>query len=76
MMADAVEAASRSMKNVTEENIKELVDTLINQQLADGQFNDANITFKDISTIKSVFKKKLLNIYHARIEYPETKANE
>jgi len=71
-----VEAASRSMKNVTEENIKELVDTLINQQLADGQFNDANITFKDISTIKSVFKKKLLNIYHARIEYPETKANE
>lgn len=73
MMADAVEAASRSMKNITVQNIEELVESIINKQQAEGQFNDADITFRDITTIKTVFKKKLTNIYHARIEYPESK---
>jgi len=72
-MADAVEAASRSMKNINNQNIDELVESIIDLQLNDGQFNDADITFKDITTIKTVFKKKLTNIYHARIEYPESK---
>ena len=73
MMADAVEAASRSMKNITMQNIDEVVESIIEKQQAEGQFNDADITFKDITTVKTVFKKKLINIYHARIEYPESR---
>lgn len=73
MMADSVEAASRSLKRITYQNIDDLVEGIINHQQVEEQFNDANITFKDITTIKTVFKKKLLNIYHARIEYPEEK---
>lgn len=73
MMADSVEAASRSFKKITFQAIDDLVDGIIDNLQAEEQFNDANITFKDITTIKTVFKKKLLNIYHARIEYPEQK---
>jgi len=73
MMADSVEAASRSFKKITSQAIDDLVEGIINNLQAEDQFNEANITFKDITTIKSVFKKKLLNIYHARIEYPEQK---
>ncbi|MDD2549950.1 MAG: HDIG domain-containing protein [Bacteroidales bacterium] len=75
MMADAVEAASKAMKDVNVENISSLVDNIIDYQQNDGQFNDSNITFKDIAEIKEVFKKKLQNIYHARIEYPEESAS-
>jgi putative nucleotidyltransferase with HDIG domain len=73
MMADSVEAASRSFKRVTFQAIDDLVEGIIDNLQTEDQFNDANITFKDITTIKSVFKKKLLNIYHARVEYPEQK---
>lgn len=73
MMADSVEAASRSLKKVNFHVIDEMVENIIRKLLADEQLNDANITFKDITTIKIVFKKKLMNIYHARIEYPEPK---
>lgn len=71
MMADSVEAASRAMKSITPETIDELVDNIINYQQIEEQFNDADITFKDITIIKSIFKKKLQNIYHPRIEYPK-----
>jgi hypothetical protein len=71
MMADSIEAASRSLKNITVEKINDLVEGIINNQQTDNQFNDANITFKDISEVKQIFKKKLLNIYHPRIEYPK-----
>lgn len=71
MMADSVEAASRSLKQITENSIDELVDKIINYQIEQGQFEDADITFKDITTAKNIFKTKLKNIYHARIEYPE-----
>lgn len=71
MMADSVEAASRTLKTYTLETIDSLVDNIINYQQIEEQFNEANITFKDISEIKKVFKKKLQNIYHARIEYPK-----
>lgn len=73
MMADSVEAASRSFKKITLQAIDELVENIIDTLQEEGQFNDANITFKDITTIKSVFKRKLQNIYHTRVEYPEEK---
>lgn len=71
MMADACEAASRSLKEYSNESIGNLVDNLIDHQASDGQFNNADITYKDISVIKKMFKKMLLNIYHVRIEYPK-----
>ena len=70
MMADSVEAASRSLADKTEESINKLVDGIIDKQIADKQFDNANLTFRDITTIKKVFKKKLKNIYHVRIAYP------
>jgi len=70
MMADAVEAASRSLSEVTLETIDDLVESIVNFQQMEDQFNEADITFKDITTIKTVFKKKLLNIYHVRVVYP------
>lgn len=71
MMADTIEAASRSLKEYTEEAIDELVETLINMQMGEGQFEEASITFKEIKEVKEVFKNKLKNIYHARIAYPK-----
>lgn len=70
MMADSVEAASRSLKETTVETINILVESIINNQLYDEQFSNSDITFRDISLIKEIFIKKLRNIYHARIEYP------
>ncbi len=70
MMADSVEAASRSMKKPNEENINELVDNIIDTQVKENQFDNANITFKDIATIKRVFKNRLMHIFHVRIAYP------
>jgi cyclic-di-AMP phosphodiesterase PgpH len=70
MMADSVEAASRSMKNPNEETINKLVDDIIDTQLRENQFDNANITLKDISTIKRVFKNRLMHIFHVRIAYP------
>jgi len=71
MMADAVEASSRSINNYTEESISELVERIVYLQEQDGQFSDIPLTFKDISDIKSAFKKRLSDIYHVRIAYPE-----
>lgn len=71
MMADAVEATSRTMVRYTEETISEMVERIIYLQEQDGQFSDIPLTFKDISDIKNSFKKRLLNIYHLRIAYPE-----
>lgn len=71
MMADTVEAASRSLKEYTEESISKLVDTLIDTQVSEGYFKLAPITFKDIDTIKKVFIEKLKIIYHTRIVYPK-----
>ncbi|MBR5466500.1 MAG: HDIG domain-containing protein [Bacteroidaceae bacterium] len=73
MMCDAVEAASRSLKEITEESISTLVEKIINGQLAEGHFNQAPITFLDIENAKEVLKSKLQTIYHTRIQYPELK---
>lgn len=71
MMADAVEAASRSLPEYTEESISNLVEKIIDAQVAEGYFKECPITFKDIATIKTVFKEKLKIAYHTRISYPE-----
>lgn len=70
MMADAVEAASRSLQEYTEESISCLVEKIIQTQINEGAFRDAPITLRDIETVKTVFKDKLRNIYHSRIVYP------
>ena len=73
MMADAVEAASRSLPEYTEESISNLIEKIIDAQVADGYFKDCPITFKDIALIKALFKEKLKTVYHTRITYPELK---
>ncbi|MFH4965650.1 HDIG domain-containing metalloprotein [Gaetbulibacter sp. M235] len=71
MMCDSVEAASKSLKEPTSTKIDAFVENIINKQIDEGQFLNANITFKEIQSIKKVLKHKLANIYHLRIEYPE-----
>jgi len=71
MICDAAEAASKSIKNLTAQVIDELIDKIVSKQMESGQFINAEINFKDIETVKKVIKKKLKNIYHLRIEYPE-----
>lgn len=73
MMADAVEASSRSLKEHTEEGITVLVNKIIDGQIADGLFKNAPLTFKDVENIKKVFIEKLKIIYHTRISYPDLK---
>ena len=73
MMADAVEAASRSLTEYTEENIGSLVDRIVDGQVVEGHFKECPITFRDITDIKTVFKEKLRTIYHTRISYPKLK---
>ncbi|WP_027137434.1 HD family phosphohydrolase [Gaetbulibacter saemankumensis] len=71
MMCDSVEAASKSLKDPTSTKIDAFVENIIDKQIEEGQFLNANITFKEIQSIKKVLKHKLANIYHLRIEYPE-----
>lgn len=71
MMADSIEAASRSLKEKTSESIKDLIDSIISSQISLGQFDNAGLTFKDITTLKTVFLKAQLNVYHLRVEYPD-----
>ena len=73
MMSDAVEAASRSLKSYDEESIAKLVEGVVNGQIADGQFRNSPISFRDVEVAKRVFVEKLQNIYHTRIQYPELK---
>jgi len=71
MMCDSVEAASKSLKEPTATKINDFVENILTKQMEDGQFLNADITFKEIQAIKKVLKRKLANIYHLRIEYPE-----
>lgn len=71
MMADSVEAASRSLKDYTPEAINNLVDKIIDTQIADGLLKEAPISFRDVETVKNTFKKRLSTIYHSRVTYPE-----
>ena len=71
MMADAVEAASRSLPEYTEESINGLIEKIVDGQVQDGYFKECPITFKDIALVKALFKEKLKTVYHTRITYPE-----
>lgn len=71
MMADAVEASSRSLPDYTEQTIRELVNKIIDGQLADGYFRECPITFRDIAYAKTVLIEKLKTIYHTRVSYPK-----
>ncbi len=73
MMADAVEAASRSLPDYTEHSIRTLVERIIDSQVSEGFFRDCPITFRDIQYAKTVLIEKLKTIYHTRISYPEEK---
>ena len=73
MMADAVEASSRSLAEYSEESLRTLVDKIIDGQLQEGYFKLAPISFRDIQTVKDVFVEKLQTMYHSRITYPELK---
>lgn len=70
MMADSVEAASRSIKKPNQQKLNDLVEKIINGQVETHQFDNSPITMRDIKRVKKILKKKLLNIYHVRIEYP------
>ena len=74
MMADATEAASRSLPDYTEKSIRELVNRLIDGMVAEGFFRECPITFRDITYAKTVLCEKLKTIYHARVSYPTAKA--
>lgn len=71
MIADSIEAASKSLKNLNSQNINAFVEAIVKKQFDDGQYLNSNITLKEIEKIKKVFKEKLINIHHLRIEYPE-----
>lgn len=71
MMCDSVEAASKSLKEPNAQKIDDLVEKIVSSQMEGQQFMNADITFKELKQIKKVLKKKLKNIYHLRIEYPE-----
>lgn len=71
MLADSIEAASRSLVDKTNENFKKIIDLVFNQKIEAGQLNEAPLTFKDINLLKEVFLEKLQNIYHVRVAYPQ-----
>ncbi|MCX2574051.1 HDIG domain-containing protein [Pedobacter sandarakinus] len=71
MLADSVEAASRSLKNPDAQNINDIVERIINYKLEQNQLDDCDLTLKDIETIKLIFKTMLMSIYHVRIDYQQ-----
>ena len=71
MMADAIEARSHSLSDFTEDNITQMVNDMIDQQVADGQFAETPLSFKDLEDIRHVFTARLIAINHRRIRYPE-----
>ena len=74
MIADSIEAASRSLKNPTPEKLRDLADSIIDFKIQDNQLENSPLTFKDIATIRKVINKQLVSIYHGRIEYPKAGA--
>lgn len=75
MMADSVEAASRSLTDHSPEAIRALVDRIIDAQIKDGLHNESDLSFRDVEKIKETFVRRLANIYHSRIAYPELNKN-
>ena len=73
MMCDAVEAASRSMKDYSPENISSLVERIVDGKISDGQLTSADISLRDIATVKETMKTYLQQMYHSRVSYPKRK---
>lgn len=73
MMADSIEAACKSLKNPSEQDINGLIDKIVAGKISHGQFSDSEMTFEELETCKSVFKKLMRSVHHVRIEYPEEK---
>jgi membrane-associated HD superfamily phosphohydrolase len=71
MMADSIEAASKSLKNPTGDDIGTLVDNIIKGKIANGQFLNSPLSFEELEICKKVFKTTLWSIHHVRIQYPE-----
>ena len=71
MMADACEAAAKSLSDHSEKSIATLVERIIDGQIADGQFKEAPISFKDVEKVKGIFIERLKASYHTRISYPD-----
>ncbi|WP_241518428.1 HD family phosphohydrolase [Bacteroidetes bacterium endosymbiont of Geopemphigus sp.] len=71
MVCDSIEAASKSLQNPSGNELENLVEEIVNKQMKENQFSNADITLKEIERIKGIIKKKLVSIYHTRIEYPE-----
>ena len=76
MIVDGIEAASRSLKEKTVDNLKELIQKMVDQKIRDHQLRESELTFRDITIIKKTLLDKLVNIYHVRIEYPKEKENQ
>ncbi len=71
MLIDGIEAATRALKEKTHENIRELIEKMVQQKLDEGQLDNADLTLRDITIVKETLIEKLINIYHVRIEYPK-----
>ena len=71
MMADACEAAAKSLTVPNEENITNIVNKIIDSQVSDGMFNESPISFKEINEVKNCLIKRLLTFYHTRVSYPD-----
>ena len=71
MMADACEAAAKSLSNPNEENITNMVQKIVDSQVSTGLFSESPISFKDIDTVKNCLIKRLLTFYHTRVSYPD-----
>ena len=71
MIVDGIEAASRSLKEKTGENLYKLINEMVDQKIKEHQLDESELTFMDIKTIKEVLLNRLMNIYHIRIEYPK-----
>jgi membrane-associated HD superfamily phosphohydrolase len=73
MICDSVEAASRSLKHYSEESISALVDSIVDGKMSQGQFSDADISIREINSIKDVIKSYIQQMYHSRVSYPKRK---
>ena len=76
MLADSIEAASRSLDDPSRKQLKSLIDLIFRERIDDGQLNETNLTFQDLRLIKDTFLKMLLGIYHVRVKYPDQETEE
>ena len=76
MMADSIEAACKSLKNPTQDDIDNLIDKIIDGKMKLGQFADSNLSIKELNQCRAVFQSMIKSIHHVRIEYPDDKKTE